>query len=232
MEHSMFDAGAIAFNSQLMGAEVFKKDADSASQAIDDLGTSAQASTAKVSPLGSTVDKTAESAKKAKAPLDDAGKASEGVGDEAEKASKKVAPLTTDIEKTGKASTAAKTPVDAAGKSTKDLGDESGKAAPKVKQTAAEVEKLKREAEQANTTVGTAALGIGAAFAAMSTVAVAKFMDFDQAVSQVGAATMASAEDLDALSESAIQAGADTVFTATSAANAQTELSKAGSQCR
>ena len=150
------------------------------------------------------------------------------LGTSSEASAKKVAPLGAEVDKAGKASAGAKAPVDAAGASTKKLGDESSVAAPKVKQTAAEVERLKKESDEAGQIVGAAAVGIGAAFAAMSTLAVAKFADFDQAVSQVGAATMASAEDLDALSASAVQAGVDTVFTATKAANAQTELAKAG----
>ena len=150
------------------------------------------------------------------------------LGTSSEASAKKVAPLGAEVDKAGKASAGAKAPVDAAGASTKKLGDESSVAAPKVKQTAAEVERLKKESDEAGQMVGAAAVGIGAAFAAMSTLAVAKFADFDQAVSQVGAATMASAEDLDALSASAVQAGVDTVFTATKAANAQTELAKAG----
>lgn len=223
-----FKAGAIGFALQLLGAEVFQQDAKAADKALTELGTSAETAAKKVSPLGTEVDKTGTAAKNAKAPLDDAGKSTKTVGDESEKASKKVAPLATDIDKTGKASKDAKAPVDEAGKSTKKLGDENTTAAPKVKQTAAELEALKVKSDQAGRTVGTVALGIGTAFAAMATVAVAKFADFDQAVSQVGAATMASGDDLDALSASAVQAGVDTVFTATKAANAQTELAKAG----
>ncbi|WP_105033491.1 phage tail tape measure protein [Cryobacterium aureum] len=224
----MFNAGAISFALQMMGAEVFQQDAKAADKALAGLGTTAESTAKKVSPLGTEVDKTGTAAKNAKSPLDDAGKSTKAVGDESEKASKKVAPLATDIDKTGKASKAAKAPVDEAGKSTKKLGDENATAAPKVKQTAAELEALKVKSDQAGRMVGTVALGIGTAFAAMATVAVAKFADFDQAVSQVGAATMASGEDLDALSASAVQAGVDTVFTATKAANAQTELAKAG----
>lgn len=212
----------------MMGAEVFQQDAKAANKAFNELGTTAESTAKRIAPLGTEVDKTGTAAKNAKAPLDDAGKSTKAVGDESEKASKKVAPLATDIDKTGKASKDAKAPVDEAGKSTKKLGDENATAAPKVKQTAAELEALKVKSDQAGRMVGTVALGIGTAFAAMATVAVAKFADFDQAVSQVGAATMASGEDLDALSASAVQAGVDTVFTATKAANAQTELAKAG----
>ncbi|WP_353707602.1 phage tail tape measure protein [Cellulosimicrobium sp. ES-005] len=77
---------------------------------------------------------------------------------------------------------------------------------------------------QVSNTLG--ALGLAAVGA--TTLAVAKFADFDAAMSSVRAATMASASEMEALREAAIQAGADTAFSATEAAAAIENLSKAG----
>jgi TP901 family phage tail tape measure protein len=71
------------------------------------------------------------------------------------------------------------------------------------------------------TAVGLAA---GAAFG----LAVAKFADFDAAMSGVQAATHESAANMAALREAAIQAGKDTAFSATEAASAIENLAKAG----
>lgn len=71
-------------------------------------------------------------------------------------------------------------------------------------------------------TVGGLALAVGLG------MAVAKFADFDAAMSAAGAATRASAADLQALRDAAMSAGADTQYSATEAAQAVTELGKAG----
>lgn len=52
--------------------------------------------------------------------------------------------------------------------------------------------------------------------------------DFEEAMSHVSAATMASADTMAELSEAALKAGEDTIFSATEAAKAQEELAKAG----
>jgi TP901 family phage tail tape measure protein len=64
------------------------------------------------------------------------------------------------------------------------------------------------------------ALGLG--------VAIAKFAEFDSQMSAVGAATGKTGEELDSLRDAAVRAGADTQYSATQAASAITELSKAG----
>lgn len=77
-------------------------------------------------------------------------------------------------------------------------------------------------------TVGTAAMGAGGAmlaFAGMATVAAA---NFDEGMSKVQAATMSSTEEMEQLRAAAIQAGADTAYSATEAAGAIEELAKAG----
>jgi TP901 family phage tail tape measure protein len=57
---------------------------------------------------------------------------------------------------------------------------------------------------------------------------VSKFANFQEGMSQVGAATMATAEEQDKLADSALDAGASSVYSAREAADAQTELAKAG----
>ncbi|TFC96221.1 phage tail tape measure protein [Cryobacterium sinapicolor] len=182
----MFEAGALGFRIQMIGAQIFKKDAKEADQAVKELGESSEKAAKKVGPLGDQVDKSGKAAKDAKAPLDETGKA------------------------------------------TKKLGDESETAAPKVKKTSESVEDLKKKSDAAGQTIGTMAVGIGAAVMAMAVITVASFTTFDAAMSKTNAATMATTQQQEQLGEAAIQAGADSVFSATEAANAQTELSKAG----
>ena len=76
--------------------------------------------------------------------------------------------------------------------------------------------------------VGTAGVAMGALIAAGVGVAVAKFAEFDEAMSAVQASTHESAENMELLRDAAIEAGARTVFSATEAANAIEELAKAG----
>lgn len=68
----------------------------------------------------------------------------------------------------------------------------------------------------------------GLALAATAGAAVKLSMDFEKSMSAVSAATHASAKDMDMLREAALEAGKDTQYSATEAANAITELSKAG----
>lgn len=76
--------------------------------------------------------------------------------------------------------------------------------------------------------IGTTAMTAGLAIGAGVAVAVKKAADFEQAMSRVGAVSGASAREMDALSDAALKAGEDTVFSATEAAAAQEELAKAG----
>lgn len=101
------------------------------------------------------------------------------------------------------------------------------RAAGSVKRVKAEGDKL-AETHQAMTTVGTAGAAMGAAIAAGVGVAVAKFGEFDQQMSYVAAATHETAENMELLRQASLDAGASTVFSATEAAQAVEELSKAG----
>ncbi|NUO35508.1 MAG: phage tail tape measure protein [Dermatophilaceae bacterium] len=73
---------------------------------------------------------------------------------------------------------------------------------------------------KANLFGGGLALGIGKA--------VSSFADFDQQMSAVSAATGVAGDGLTGLRDAAIKAGADTQYSATEAASAITEMSKAG----
>lgn len=81
---------------------------------------------------------------------------------------------------------------------------------------------------QAMSEVGRASLVMGAAVAAGVGVAVAKFADFDQAMSNVAATGQDARDNIDELRQAAIDAGASTVFSAQESANAIEEMAKAG----
>lgn len=79
---------------------------------------------------------------------------------------------------------------------------------------------------------GATLLGFGAAVSVGVGLAIKSYMQFDKAMSEVRAATHASAGDMELLRGAAIKAGADTSFSAREAADAITELSKAGVSTR
>jgi TP901 family phage tail tape measure protein len=93
---------------------------------------------------------------------------------------------------------------------------------------ATRAERKLREQGAAFESVGKVALGFGALVAVGIGAAVMKFAEFDQAMSQVQAATQETGENMDLLREAALRAGAESVFSATEAANAIEELGKAG----
>lgn len=108
------------------------------------------------------------------------------------------------------------------------------KARKATSETGSEAEKLAQKRE-AFDLLGKASLAMGVAAAAGVVLAVAKFAEFDQAMSNVNAATIDASEStaetaarMDALGAAALEAGASTVFSATESANAIEELAKAG----
>lgn len=103
--------------------------------------------------------------------------------------------------------------MEAAARKTRDLGTEAEKLAAK---------------RQAFEDLGRPLLAFGAIAAAAVGVAIKKFVDFDQAISNVNAVTQETTENMDLLRDAALDAGGRTVFTATEAANAIEELGKAG----
>lgn len=100
---------------------------------------------------------------------------------------------------------------------TEKVGDEAAKAAAKLEKQ-----------HQAMTEVGAGVAAVGAVAAVAFGLAVAKFAEFDQAMSNVQAATQETRENMGLLRDAALEAGASTVFSATEAANAIEELGKAG----
>lgn len=100
-------------------------------------------------------------------------------------------------------------------------------AARKTRELGSEAERLaqKRAAFEG---IGRGMLAIGVAAAIGIGFAIAKFAEFDQAMSQVNAVTQESIANQELLRDAALEAGGATVFTATEAANAQEELAKAG----
>ncbi len=85
-----------------------------------------------------------------------------------------------------------------------------------------------RENEEHLNRVGTASMVFGGAMLAGVGIAVKAFMDFDAAMSEVQASTHETAANMDLLREAAINAGADTAFSAEEAAKGIDELAKAG----
>jgi TP901 family phage tail tape measure protein len=101
------------------------------------------------------------------------------------------------------------------------------KAAAATRETATEAQKLAEQREAFTllgrgiaTAGGLAVVGLG--------VAVAKFAEFDQAMSNVSATGEDARDNIEALRDAALEAGATTVFSATESANAIEELAKAG----
>lgn len=70
--------------------------------------------------------------------------------------------------------------------------------------------------------------GVGVALVGVAGLAVQRFADFDKAMSSVRASTRATGSELEALRNAAVQAGADTAFSASEAAQGIDELAKAG----
>lgn len=105
------------------------------------------------------------------------------------------------------------------------------KAKDAVQENASESEKLRIKLDatrQAYEATGRGAVVAGGLIAAGVALAIAKFADFDQAMSNVQAATGESTANMGLLRQAAIDAGASTVYSATEAAGAIEELAKAG----
>jgi TP901 family phage tail tape measure protein len=166
------NTGRIVYQILMQGADLFRRDAAEAEQAVDNLAQAADESAEQSTQAGGAVENLGRRARGARAGLD------------------------------------------GASESTRSLRQE--------------VTGLSEDGQRAASKVGTAALGIGAAIAIVGGLAVASYSQFDAAMSRTAAATSAAADEQRELSEAAIDAGADTVFSATEAAGAQTELAKAG----
>ncbi len=177
-----FDAGALLFKIQTVGAQAFKKDLADVEKAVEATAKASNSASEKVEELGTSTDETAKKAQSSKAPLTEQAKATEEVGNKSSDAAKKQR--------------------------------EQAKAAQEQKDAADKLSKV--------LLVAGAAVGAGVA------LAVAKSTEFGAAMSNVGAATMATSDEQKKLSEAALKAGADTAYSATEAAAAEEELAKAG----
>lgn len=104
-------------------------------------------------------------------------------------------------------------------------------AASKTRELGSEAEKLTQK-KQAFETLGRASLAAGAAIGVGVGMAISKFAEFDQQMSYVQAATHETTANMNLLRDAALEAGARTVFSATEAAAAIEELSKAGVSTR
>src|SRR5690554_2536897 len=94
-------------------------------------------------------------------------------------------------------------------------------------QKAASIAAAKAQGEAA-AEIGRGMVAIGAIAAVAVGLAVKKFAEFDQAMSNVKAVTQETTGNMDLLTDAALEFGASSVFTATEAANAIEELGKAG----
>lgn len=98
----------------------------------------------------------------------------------------------------------------------------------KTQESTRTVEQQLAAQQQAYTQVGTAATAVGVLALAGVTAAVAAYSQFDAAMDGVQAATHESAENMELLSDAALDAGQRTVYSATEAAAAIENLSRAG----
>jgi TP901 family phage tail tape measure protein len=178
----VFDAGALLFKIQSVGAQIFQRDMEDSDKALRKVEGSASKTAQSLNELGDAQDKVAKQSKSTKASLDEQGKAAE-----------------TFAQKTAR-----------------------------LKREHQEAAAFADKQRQASEKLGKALTVAGAATAAVVGLTVAKYTQFDQAMSQVRAATMASIDDQKRLSEAALKAGADTAYSAEEAAQAEEELAKAG----
>ncbi|MEZ3155816.1 phage tail tape measure protein [Microbacterium sp. BWR-S6Y] len=145
-------------------------------------------------------------------------------GDAAKKAAADVDGQGTATERTGRKARDAKAPLEEQATSTRKVGDESDKASRK-QQTQADVTEKQRAAAKE---LSVALLAAGVAAGAMVSLSIAKYSEFSAQMSNTGAATKATAAEQRELADAALDAGADTAYSATEAAAAQEELAKAG----
>ncbi|WP_248760220.1 phage tail tape measure protein [Pseudarthrobacter sp. SSS035] len=115
-----------------------------------------------------------------------------------------------------------------ASKVTQEVGKTATETAAKSSTALGQMVQSAQRHEEAWSKSGGALLGFGAAVAIGVGMAIKSYAEFDKAMSEVKAATHASAGDLELLRGAAINAGADTAYSAREAAEAITELSKAG----
>lgn len=128
------------------------------------------------------------------------------------------------IKKVEKSAKSAAAGLDGQGKATDDVGSKSRKASEDQKKQSQATEGQ----VQAAKSLSLALVASGLAITALVGMSVAKFTSFDAALSNVRAATMATTAEQKQLGAAALEAGADTAYSANEAAAAEEELAKAG----
>ena len=123
---------------------------------------------------------------------------------------------------------AAATAMQEAGGAAEGAGQKMGNASETGKSGLAGLADSARQNGAAWTTLGTTVAGAGAGLLGIAGIAGNMAANFDASMSSVQAATHSSSEEMSQLREAAIQAGADTAFSATEAASGIEELAKAG----
>lgn len=103
-----------------------------------------------------------------------------------------------------------------------------GSAVRATKQFAGEVDALGRKSPGRFNDISNAAAGVGVALLAVAGYAVKAAADFDKQMSAVQSVAGATANQMGQLRAAALQAGKDTAYSATQAAEAEAELAKAG----
>ncbi|MCW2165406.1 phage tail tape measure protein, TP901 family, core region [Microbacterium hydrothermale] len=154
----------------------------------------------------------------------DAQAAFEKTGQAATEASKKIDGSGEATDRAGKKARDVKAPLEEQAKAQRKAGDEADTSAKKQRDQAAATDQQVAAAKQ----LSAALVVAGVAVSAVIGLNVAKYAEFDQAMSNTRAATMATAEEQKILGEAALEAGADTAYSASEAAAAEEELAKAG----
>jgi TP901 family phage tail tape measure protein len=154
----------------------------------------------------------------------DAQDALEKTGKAAEESGRKVDKSGDATDKASKKARESKGPLEEQAKSQRKVGEESEDSEKKQRKQKVTTEQQAEAAKK----LSIAMLAAGTAVAAVIALSVAKYSEFDKQMSSTSAAIMATQDEQKALSESALEAGADTAYSATEAAAAQEELAKAG----
>ncbi|MEQ6899286.1 phage tail tape measure protein [Microbacterium sp. KR10-403] len=148
----------------------------------------------------------------------------QGVGKTSTDAKGKVDQLGTSTDAAGKKAQQSKAPLQEQAKATQDVGDKALDAGKKQQQQS----KITQEQIGAFKELSKGLLIAGTAIGALIGLSVAKYAEFDQAMSNTAAATMATKDEQKKLGDAALKAGADTAYSAKEAAEAEEELAKAG----
>lgn len=238
----MFEVGRVVAFVEVAGAQAAKQQLKQADQAVEEFADSAEKGGKKAETLaegldeaGTSAKKTAKESKAAGEAAEELGKKADQSGEKVEKSGKKSRKAAQDQETLGQESKETAQEVGEAGEAAEDaakanekLGDSTEEAAQAEEQLGSKAKQMSSDVESAHNEVGQSAVVMGAAILAVAGAAIAKYAEFDAAMSEVSATTGETATMQGKLRDAAVDAGAATSFSATEAANAITELGKAG----